>query len=65
MDDSFNSRIFCVWEVCGNWSTAKNDGELSGQDRYWVCCGDRIDKRGVELTGLLNPIKLAIVFIFD
>ena len=31
------------------------------QDRYWVCCGDGIDKRGAELTGLLNQIKLAIL----
>ena len=27
--------------------------------------GDRMDKRGAELTGLLNQIKLAILFIFD
>ncbi len=53
MDGSFNSRIFCVWEVCGNWSTIKNSKELSGQVGCWVCCGDRIDKRGVELTELL------------
>ncbi len=65
MDGSFNSRIFGVWEVCGNWSTVKNGGELSRQDRYWVCCGDGIDKKGAELTGLLNQIKLAILFIFD
>lgn len=53
MDGSFNSRIFCVWEVCENWSTVKNGGELSRQNRYWVCCGDGIDKKGVELIRLL------------
>jgi len=53
LDGSFNSRIFCVWGVCGNWSTVKNGGELSRQNRYWVCCGDGIDKKGVELIRLL------------
>lgn len=53
MDGSFNSRIFCVWEVCENWFTVKNGGESSGQVGYWVCCGDGIDKKGVELIRLL------------
>jgi len=65
LDGSFNSRIFCVGEVCENWSTAKNGGESSRQVGYWVCCGDGIDRRSAELTGLLNQVKLAILFIFD
>ena len=54
-------RLGSLWELV----YLKNGEELCGPDRYLVCCGDRIDKRGVELTGLLNQIKLAILFIFD
>ena len=64
-EDRFGFPDFFILQVSGNWSTVENDRELSGYDRYWVCCGDRMDKSGAELTGVLNQIKLAILFIFD
>lgn len=42
-------RLGSLWELV----YCKKGGELSGQVGCWVCCGDRIDKRGVELTELL------------
>ena len=44
-------RLGSLWKLV---YCKKNNGKLSGWVGYWVCCGDRIDKSGVELSGLFN-----------
>lgn len=44
--------FFAFWKSVGT-GLPQNGEELSGQDRYWACCADSMDKRGIELMRLL------------
>ena len=60
MDNRSGFRFFIALSVLGKWSAAKIGGGLSRQNGYWVGCGDRIVKRGVELMELLTD-RLIII----